>query len=55
MILTAHAKINLFLRVVRRRDDGYHEIETIFQSIALADTLSFEPAPGSIGSCGYGT
>jgi len=35
----AHAKINWMLRVLRRRDDGYHEIETIFQAISLHDTL----------------
>lgn len=33
------AKINLFLRVVRRRDDGYHELETIFQTVDLWDEL----------------
>ena len=36
----AHAKINLFLRVCGRRDDGFHEIQTLFQSIELADRLS---------------
>jgi 4-diphosphocytidyl-2-C-methyl-D-erythritol kinase len=41
MIVSAPAKINLYLRVVGRRPDGYHEIETIFQTIALADTLAF--------------
>ncbi len=33
------AKINLFLRVVRRRDDGYHELQTIFQAVDLWDEL----------------
>jgi 4-diphosphocytidyl-2-C-methyl-D-erythritol kinase len=44
MILTrtAHAKINLFLRIVGRRSDGYHEIETLFQRVSLADRLAFE-------------
>jgi 4-diphosphocytidyl-2-C-methyl-D-erythritol kinase len=45
MQIEAPAKINLFLRVVRRREDGYHEIETLFQAIGLADTLTFAPAP----------
>jgi 4-diphosphocytidyl-2-C-methyl-D-erythritol kinase len=42
----ALAKINLDLRVLARRPDGYHEIRTIFQTISLADTLdlSFTPA-----------
>jgi 4-diphosphocytidyl-2-C-methyl-D-erythritol kinase len=48
MTRSAPAKINLYLRVVRRRPDGYHDIETIFQTIALADTLTFGLlAPGS--------
>lgn len=45
MTLAAYAKINLYLRVVGRRPDGYHEIETLFHSIRLADTLSFDAAP----------
>jgi 4-diphosphocytidyl-2-C-methyl-D-erythritol kinase len=32
-------KVNLYLRVVRRREDGYHELETVFQSIDGGDTL----------------
>ena len=44
MVRMAHAKLNLFLRVERRRDDGYHDIETLFQRIALADRLTFERA-----------
>jgi 4-diphosphocytidyl-2-C-methyl-D-erythritol kinase len=35
----AHAKINLGLRVLYRRPDGFHEIRTIFQTISLADDL----------------
>jgi len=37
----AFAKINLFLNVLNRRDDGYHNIDTIFQAIDLADLLTF--------------
>jgi 4-diphosphocytidyl-2-C-methyl-D-erythritol kinase len=37
--LPAFAKINLKLRVLGRRGDGYHEIETIFQTISLHDTI----------------
>jgi 4-diphosphocytidyl-2-C-methyl-D-erythritol kinase len=36
------AKVNLSLEVIRRRGDGYHEIETILQSISLADELEIE-------------
>jgi len=36
----APAKINLFLRVLDRRPDGYHELRTVFQSVSFADQLS---------------
>jgi 4-diphosphocytidyl-2-C-methyl-D-erythritol kinase len=41
----APAKLNLFLHVVGRRADGYHEIQTAFQLIDLADRLWFTPRP----------
>ena len=37
--LKAHAKINLFLRVFEREDNGYHRIDTLFQRLALADDV----------------
>ncbi len=40
--VTTRAKVNLSLEVIRRRNDGYHEIETIFQCIDLADTIEVE-------------
>ena len=45
LTLKAHAKLNLDLRVGRRRADGYHELRTIFQTIALHDTLVIESMP----------
>jgi 4-diphosphocytidyl-2-C-methyl-D-erythritol kinase len=42
----APAKINLGLRVLDRRVDGYHAIRTTFQSIELHDTLTFERCKG---------
>jgi 4-diphosphocytidyl-2-C-methyl-D-erythritol kinase len=45
----APAKVNLLLQVGRLRDDGLHELCSIFASIDLADELSFEPAPGLEG------
>jgi 4-diphosphocytidyl-2-C-methyl-D-erythritol kinase len=40
----AHAKVNFFLRVLRRREDGFHEIETLMTQITLCDSLAIEPA-----------
>lgn len=42
----AYAKINLVLEVLGRRDDGYHEIDTILQEVELADKVSVAPAIG---------
>jgi 4-diphosphocytidyl-2C-methyl-D-erythritol kinase len=39
---SAPAKINLFLRVLAREDNGYHGIETLFCRLALADELVAE-------------
>ncbi|MCA1593841.1 MAG: 4-(cytidine 5'-diphospho)-2-C-methyl-D-erythritol kinase [Acidobacteria bacterium] len=44
--LPAFAKINLTLRVLGRRADGYHEIQTILQTITLQDNLTFEALEG---------
>ncbi len=41
LTLPAFAKINLSLRVLGKRPDGYHEIQTVFQTIGLHDNLSF--------------
>ncbi len=41
--ISAYAKINLFLDILEKRDDGFHNIESIMQSIALSDTLIFFP------------
>ena len=41
----APAKINLTLRVLRRRDDGYHELESLVAFASVADALDLEPGP----------
>jgi 4-diphosphocytidyl-2-C-methyl-D-erythritol kinase len=40
----AYAKINWTLRVLGRRPDGYHDLETLFQSISLHDRLTIDEA-----------
>jgi len=46
LTVQAFAKINLDLRVLGVRPDGYHELRTTFQSIALADVLTFTRTRG---------
>ena len=38
----APAKINLFLHITGRRDDGYHLLQTVFQFLDFSDELTFE-------------
>lgn len=47
MILHPHAKINLGLRILRRRPDGYHDIESCMLPIGWADQLTVEIATGA--------
>ena len=46
--LSAYAKINLGLRIVGKRDDGYHDIVTIFQRISLCDAVTVHKLNGEI-------
>lgn len=40
------AKANLFFRVLKKRDDGYHDIASLFQAVDLGDILEFEEGEG---------
>ena len=40
--LKTPAKVNLFLEVLNKRSDGYHNINSLFQAVSLYDNLSFE-------------
>ncbi len=41
MVLFPNAKINIGLNILRKRDDGYHDIETLFYPIGLKDALEY--------------
>src|SRR5829696_3139970 len=43
----APAKINLTFEVLRKRSDGFHEVRTVMQTVALADDLVATPAAAS--------
>jgi 4-diphosphocytidyl-2-C-methyl-D-erythritol kinase len=46
-IVPAFAKLNLSLLVLGKREDGYHELRSVFQSISLADRIHFTWTPGA--------
>ena len=43
LVLSAPAKLNLFLRITGRRDDGYHLLQTVFQFLDLEDEVRLWP------------
>ena len=51
LVEKAYAKINLGLKVLGRRPDGYHEILSVAQCVDLADVLYLEPAAADQLTC----
>ncbi len=49
MEIEARAKVNLTLDILRRREDGYHDMQMVMQSVTLADRLTVTPARGAEG------
>jgi len=48
LTIRCNAKINLYLKVLSERPDGFHDIETVFHSIAVHDTLTLTPTDGDL-------
>lgn len=48
LTLFSPVKVNLYLRIVRKRPDGYHELETVMAPLDFGDTLTFQPAASGI-------
>ena len=52
LIIKSPAKINLFLKVIKKLSNGYHELETAFQLIDVFDTIEFQNTSNKINvSC----
>lgn len=49
--LISPAKINPFLRILNKREDGFHELASLFQAVDLVDILSFEIAQEDLFTC----
>ena len=49
--IRAYAKINLGLRILRKREDGYHEIETVFHRVNIFDEIRLSPSTGISLTC----
>ena len=46
LVILSPSKVNLFLEVAGKREDGYHELSTVMQAISLHDELRIAPAAG---------
>lgn len=49
--LISPAKINPFLRIIKKREDGFHELASLFQAVDLVDILSFEASSEDSFTC----
>ena len=49
----APSKINLFLDVIRKREDGYHDLGTLFQTVDVGDTVSAEARDDGVVTLEY--
>lgn len=47
MVLFSPCKINLFLRIIRKREDGFHDLASLFQAIGFGDTLELKKIDGN--------
>jgi len=52
--MKAYAKINLGLDISGKREDGYHTIDTVMQSVSIYDTVTVKKAEGITVECGNG-
>lgn len=48
IILNSPAKVNLVLDLIRKRDDGFHEVDFVMQELEVHDTITIETIPGSM-------
>ena len=48
MVFHSYAKLNLYLEVLNKRKDGYHNIKTVFERIDLSDKIILKPRPDKL-------
>lgn len=53
MLAFPNAKINIGLNIIRRRADGFHDLETLFYPVGMCDILEFVPASTPPGPAGF--